>query len=175
MSIEAFYEKHHRQAYALARARLRDPEEARDAMHDAFVKVVRATERLECPPMTLPWLYRIVTNVCIDRHRRKRRSRVQTLDRVTERQLGTEAFEPVAAFEAKEIGAAIGAGIDALSASHRAVLLMRELDGMSYEQIAKGVNCTEGTVMSRLFYARRNLRRELSQTLQLSAGRDAAA
>lgn len=170
-SIEAFYEKHHHQAYTWAKSKLKHREDALDAVHDAFVKVMRAAQRLESPPMTVQWLYRIVTNVCIDRHRRKRRSCEEPLDDATERQAHVQknaAFEPSAALQAREIGAAIGAGIEGLSEQHRTVLVMRELDGMSYEQIAQGVDCTEGTVMSRLFYARRNLRRALGETLEIS-------
>ncbi len=177
-SIEAFYEKHHREAYTWAQSKLKHREDALDAVHDAFVKVLRATQRLENPPMTLPWLYRIVINICIDRHRKNRRSCEQPLDDATQRRaraLGSAAFEPSVAFEAKEIGAAIEAGVEGLSDQHRAVLVMRELHGMSYEQIAQGVNCNEGTVMSRLFYARRNLQRALSETLELPAGRAAIA
>lgn len=177
-NIEAFYEKHHHEAYTWAQSKLKHREDALDAVHDAFVKVMRATQRLENPPMTLPWLYRIVINVCIDRHRRKRRSCEQPLDEETERQaraLKSAAFEPTVALETKEIGAAIGAGIEGLSEQHRRVLVMRELHGMSYEQIAEGVDCTEGTVMSRLFYARRNLRRALGEMLELSTGRAAVA
>lgn len=173
-SIEAFYEKHHHAAYTWAQSKLKHREDALDAVHDAFVKVMRATQRLESPPMTAPWLYRIVTNVCIDRHRRKRRSCEQPLDEVTQRNAHAQknaAFEPSAAFEAKEIGAAIGAGIEGLSEQHRTVLIMRELQGMSYEQIARSVECTEGTVMSRLFYARRNLQRALGEALEISKER----
>jgi len=172
-SIEAFYEKHHRVAYTWAQSKLKHPEDALDAVHDAFVKVMRATQRLEDPSMTLPWLYRIVSNVCIDRHRRRRRSREQALDEVTERRAHAPtntAFEPCAAFEAKEIGAAIGVGLEGLSEQHRTVLVMREVDGMTYEQIAQGVDCRVGTVMSRLFHARRNIRLALGEMLELSAG-----
>lgn len=170
-SIEAFYEKHHHDAYTWAQSKLKDREDALDAVHDAFVKVMRATQRLENPPMTLPWLYRIVVNVCIDRHRRKRRSCEEALDSLPEwgsDALRSTAFEPSAAFEAKEIGAAIGVGLEGLSEQHRTVLLMRELHGMTYQQISEQVDVSEGTVMSRLFHARRNLRRALGETLELS-------
>lgn len=177
-SFEVFYEKHHRDAYAWAQSKLNNREDALDAVHDAFVKVMRAMQRLEDPPMTVPWLYRIVVNVCIDRHRRKRRSCERPLDEVSERYsraLKSSAFEPSAAFEAKEIGAAIGAALEQLSEQHRAVLVMREVDGMSYEQIARGVQCSAGTVMSRLFHARRNLRRTLGAALELSVEHGAVA
>ncbi|MBV1862485.1 MAG: RNA polymerase sigma factor [Nannocystaceae bacterium] len=177
-SIEAFYEKHHREAYAWAQSKLKNREDALDAVHDAFIKVMRATQRPQNPPMTPAWLHRIVINVCIDRHRRKRRSCELALDEVTQRHahaLKSAAFEPSAAFEAKEVGAAIGAGLEGLSDQHRAVLVMRELHGMTYEQIARGVDCSAGTVMSRLFHARRYLRRALGELLELSPERVALA
>ena len=66
-------------------------------------------------------------------------------------------------------------GIDALPAQHRTVLVMRELRGMTYEQIARGMKCPPGTVMSRLFHARRKLRRSIGEALELSEGAAAAA
>ena len=171
-NIEAFYERHHRKAYAWAQSKLKHREDALDAVHDAFVKVMRATRRVESPPMTLPWLHRIVINVCIDRHRKKQRSCELPMHEKTQRQASARrslAFGPDVALQAKEIRAAIEAGIRELSEQHREALVLRELHGMTYEQISQRVGCTEGTVMSRLFYARRNLQRALGQRLELSA------
>ena len=176
--IRAFYEKHHREAYRVARARLKNREDALDAVQDAFVNVVRATARLGEQPMTLPWLCRIVTNVCIDRQRKRWREPTALLDDTDASHLEapqSHAFEPAAAFEARQLRAAIGAGIDALPAQHRTVLVMRELRGMTYEQIARGMKCPPGTVMSRLFHARRKLRRSIGEALELSEGAAAAA
>lgn len=178
LNIEALYKKHHRQVYALAWSILKDQDEALDAVHDAFVKVMRSAERFEGRSTTFSWLYRIVVNVCIDRRRKKRRSCEQALDEVTERRSPaprSSAFEPSAAFEANELRSAIDAGIEGLSDQHRTVIVMRELQGMTYEQIAEGIECPKGTVMSRLFHARRKLRRALGEALELSPELTASA
>ena len=178
LNVEELYKKHHRQVYALAWSILKDQDEALDAVHDAFVKVMRSAERFEGRSTTFSWLYRIVVNVCIDRRRKKRRSCEQALDEVTERRSPaprSSAFDSAAAFEANELRSAIEAGIEGLSDQHKAVIVMRELQGMTYEQIAEGIACPKGTVMSRLFHARRKLRRALGNTLELSPEMAASA
>lgn len=177
LNVEALYKKHHRQVYALAWSILKDQDEALDAVHDAFVKVMRSAERFEGRSTTFSWLYRIVVNVCIDRRRKKRRSCEQGLDEVTERRSPaprSSAFEPTAAFEANELRSAIEAGIAGLSDQHQRVIVMRELQGMTYEQIAEGIDCPKGTVMSRLFHARRKLRTALGNALDLELSPQAA-
>lgn len=171
LNVEALYKRYHRQVYALAWSILKDQDEALDAVHDAFVKVMRSAERFEGRSTTFSWLYRIVVNVCIDRRRKKYRSHEQALDEATERRSSappTSAFEPNAAFEANLLRSALDAGIQGLSEQHRAVIVMRELQGMTYEQIAEGIECPKGTVMSRLFHARRKLRRALGEAIELS-------
>ncbi len=173
LDVEMLYKNHHRDAYALARANLKDRDEALDAVHDAFVKVMRSAERLEGRPMSYPWLYRIVVNVCIDRHRKKRRSCEQALDEETERRSAgprSSAFEPSTAFETKELRSAIEAGFEGLSEQHRTVFMLRELHGMTYEEIAAELQCPVGTVMSRLFHARRKLRGALAEPTPRSTG-----
>lgn len=178
LNVEALYRRHHRQVYALAWSILKDQDEALDAVHDAFVKVMRSAERFEGRSTTFSWLYRIVVNVCIDKRRKKRRSCEQGLDEATERRSPaprSSAFEPSAAFEASELRTALDNGINGLSEQHRKVIVMRELQGMTYEQIAEGIDCPKGTVMSRLFHARRKLRRALGDTLELSPDLAASA
>lgn len=172
LNVEALYQRHHRQVYALAWSILKDQDEALDAVHDAFVKVMRSAERFEGRSTTFSWLYRIVVNVCIDRRRKKYRSCEQALDEAIERRSPapqSSAFCAGAAFEANELRSALDAGIQGLSEQHRKVLVMRELQGLSYEQIAEGIECPKGTVMSRLFHARRKLRRALGDALELPA------
>lgn len=170
LNVETLYRNYHRQVYALAWSILKDQDEALDAVHDAFVKVMRSAERFEARSTGFSWLYRIVINVCIDRRRKQRRSHEQALDEITERRSAaprSAAFDAGAAFEANELRSAIEAGIGSLSDRHRTVIVMRELQGMTYEQIAAGISCPKGTVMSRLFHARRELRRTLDQALDL--------
>ena len=65
----------------------------------------------------------------------------------------------------KEILAAVETSLEHLSEKHRAVIVMRELQGMSYEEMAQAMKCSKGTIMSRLFHARRNMQRLLTENL----------
>ena len=178
LDVEALYRRHHRQVYALAWSILKNQDEALDAVHDAYVKVMRSAERFEGRSTTFSWLYRITVNVCIDMRRKKRRVYEQGLDEATERRSAaprSSAFEPGAALEAGELRRAIDQSIHALSKPHQEVIVMRELQGMTYEQIAEGIDCPKGTVMSRLFHARRKLRSMLGDTLEMEPAAETAA
>jgi RNA polymerase sigma-70 factor (ECF subfamily) len=111
------------------------------------------------------WLYRIMTNVTLDWLRRKRIEGGQEFDDTIG--LGSiapgavtappAAVEPARRLADQEIRVRVDAAIAKLSDEHRAVIVMRELDGMEYQEIADAIGCSIGTVMSRLFYARRKL------------------
>jgi RNA polymerase sigma-70 factor (ECF subfamily) len=111
------------------------------------------------------WLYRIAMNLCIDRARRAKRfaqvefddaaaSEDPGLSEVSPHRLG---FDPAQALKDKEIRDRVGRALAELSENHRTVILLREVDGLSYKEIAEVMRCSEGTIMSRLFHARKRL------------------
>ena len=172
LEVEPLYRRYHRQAYGLAWTLLKNEEDAHDAVQEAFVKVLRHSARFESRASHYSWLYRIVTNVCLDKLRKRRGKREIGLDPVCESQPPapkSSAYEPAVAYDARVLRSALGESIAELSEEHRAVIMMREFEGLTYDEMADNCECPRGTIMSRLFHARRKLRRTLSQRLELEA------
>ena len=163
IAFRGLVERHQHKAYAVALGIVKNPDDARDVVQEAFLKVWKSLGAFEGQSAFYTWLYRIVHNLGID-HLRKGRAQVEYDDsRVHEEDEipgddnilpQTLGFQPGRALESKETGAAIQRALDSLSPNHRTVLLMREVEGMSYRDMAKAMGCSEGTIMSRLFHAR---------------------
>ncbi len=171
-AFRALFERYQRRAYSLAYGVVRNPDDALDVVQDAFIKAHRYLDKFEGSSSFYTWLYRIVMNLSIDHIRKNRRSRAvdfsdQTVKeddgRVGEDDLLPRILggNPGRALQDKEIRARIEAALSELSDNHRAVLVMRELEGLSYEEMARVMNCSKGTIMSRLFHARRNMQKRL--------------
>ncbi|HEU0032422.1 MAG TPA: sigma-70 family RNA polymerase sigma factor [Kofleriaceae bacterium] len=172
-AFRTLFERYHRRAYALAFGVLRHQDDALDVVQDAFIKAHKYLDKFEGNSSFYTWLYRIVMNLAIDHLRKHRRVKPVELDetRVDEgadegllpRILGSN---PGRALQDKEIRARIDRALDELSENHRAVLVMRELEGLSYEEMAQAMNCSKGTIMSRLFHARKNMQRRLLDLIE---------
>ncbi|MEN8182567.1 MAG: sigma-70 family RNA polymerase sigma factor [Myxococcota bacterium] len=162
-------ERYQGRAHRLALRVLRDEEQARDAVQDAFLKVYRSLGRFEGRSSFYTWLYRLVLNVCLDLRRRDRSDRHVEWDdsRSVEPMMGTEGapgtLEPPQADAAlrRELREQMAAAIEALPEAARETLILREVDGLSYAEIAEALQIPKGTVMSRLYYARRKVREVL--------------
>ena len=173
-AFRTLFERHHRRAYALALGVVRDSEDALDVVQEAFIKAHKHLDRFEGTSGFYTWLYRIVMNLAIDHLRKHRRGRAAPLD---EQRLGDGdelgllpsllGGNPGRALMDKEIRARIDAALGELSDNHRAVLIMRELDGLSYEEMAQVMGCSKGTIMSRLFHARKNMQRQLADLMDV--------
>src|SRR5690242_2006039 len=150
-----------------------------DVVQDAFIKAHKHLDKFEGNSSFYTWLYRIVMNLAIDHLRKHRRVSPVELD---EQQLNAATDDtllpkllggnPGRALMDKEIRARIDAALAELSENHRAVLVMRELEGLSYEEMAQAMNCSKGTIMSRLFHARKNMQRRLVDLLDRPAAAD---
>ncbi len=157
-------QRHQGRAFNLAYQVLRNREDALDVAQEAFVKAFASLPGFKAGSTFTTWLHRIVVNLAIDTLRRRRRSEGREYD--DRRAIAEEAAaeieapgNPVAELEMKQVRTLLGRGIAALPPAQRAVVVLREVEGMSYEAIAKAVGCSLGTVMSRLFYGRRKLQR----------------
>ena len=168
-AFRTLFERYHRRAYALAFGVVRHQDDALDVVQDAFIKAHKYLDKFEGNSSFYTWLYRIVMNLAIDHLRKHRRVRPVELDeaRLDEamvdegllpKMLGSN---PSRALMDKEIRARIDTALGELSENHRSVLVMRELEGLSYEEMAKAMNCSKGTIMSRLFHARKNMQARL--------------
>jgi RNA polymerase sigma-70 factor, ECF subfamily len=169
-AFRTLFERYHRRAYALAFGVLRHPDDALDVVQDAFIKAHKYLDKFEGNSSFYTWLYRIVMNLAIDHLRKHRRHKPVELDEqhLEEGATGDDSLlpkilggNPGRALLDKEIRARIDQALAQLSENHRAVLVMRELEGLSYEEMAQQMNCSKGTIMSRLFHARKNMQKQL--------------
>jgi len=167
-AFKTLFERYHRRAYALAFGVLRNQDDALDIVQDAFIKAHKYLDKFEGNSSFYTWLYRIVMNLAIDHLRKHRRVKPVELDETRIEAEGDEGLlprilggNPAHALVDKQIRARIDQALDELSHNHRAVLVMRELEGLSYEDMAQAMSCSKGTIMSRLFHARRNMQKRL--------------
>ena len=169
-------ERYQKKVYAVALGMVKDREEAMDVVQEAFVKVHRSLDTFKADATFYTWLYRITVNVCIDVIRRRgamRSDSVEFDERVghdlAEANLGAVSSQlgsnPEKAVLQRELGEKIQAALEQIPEKHRAILLLRELDGLSYEELAQVLEIPKGTVMSRLFHARAKVQKLLSESL----------
>ncbi len=180
-AFRVLVERYQGRAYGLALRVLRDEEQARDAVQDAFLKVYRSLDRFEGRSGFYTWLYRLVMNVCLDLKRRDRSSHHVEWEeeRAVEIARGAEALAPgagdpgrlgpAAELERAELREVLARAIEALPEDARRTLELREIDGLSYAEIAESLAVPKGTVMSRLFYARRRVRAALIEAQVVDA------
>jgi RNA polymerase sigma-70 factor (ECF subfamily) len=160
----ALVRRHQDRTFNLAYQVLRNREDALDVAQEAFVKAFASLPGFKGESSFTTWLHRIVVNLAIDSLRRRRRSQGTEYDdrRAVPEEPGVEVEAPggpETELELKQVRALLARGIALLPPAQRAVLVLREIEGLTYEEIARAVGCSLGTVMSRLFYARRKLQR----------------
>jgi RNA polymerase sigma-70 factor, ECF subfamily len=175
-AFQTLFERYNRRAYTLALGVVRNNDDALDVVQDAFIKAHRHLNRFEGNASFYTWLYRIVMNLAIDHLRKQRRQQPVELDEAAPQDVLDDSLlpkilggNPGRALLDKQIRARIDAALDQLSDNHRAVLVMRELEGMSYEDMATAVGCSKGTIMSRLFHARKNMQRQLADLVDIQS------
>jgi RNA polymerase sigma-70 factor (ECF subfamily) len=163
-------ERHQRRAFAIAMGLVRDENDARELVQDAFLRVYRNLNSFQGGSSFFTWLYRIVTNLAIDLMRKPGRRDAELVDGQAAPDEPTEfplvsridGADPIDVIRRREIAGRIQAALDALPPYHRGVILMREVEGMSYEEMATAMGVSKGTIMSRLFHARQKLQRALA-------------
>jgi RNA polymerase sigma-70 factor (ECF subfamily) len=177
-------ERHQRRAFALAVGLVRDESDARELVQEAFIRVYRSLDGFEGGSSFFTWLYRIITNLSIDLLRKPGRQAVDLDEERLAAGAGSaedaapplmstyDGADPVDAIRRREIAERLQAALDALPPYHRAVVVLRELEGLSYEEMAQALGVSKGTVMSRLFHARQKLQRALADCYEEQVGRD---
>jgi len=171
-------ERHQRRAFAIAFGMVRDENDAREVVQEAFLRVHRGLARFEGGSSFFTWLYRIVTNLSIDVLRRPSRRETERVDDLFLEETDEQPFlprlpgaDPLDAVRRSEIRGRIEQALGELPPYHRGVILMREVEGMSYAEMAEAMGVSKGTIMSRLFHARRKLQRALADCYAENVGR----
>jgi RNA polymerase sigma-70 factor (ECF subfamily) len=167
-AFEILYRRYNGKVYAIAYSITKRREEALDVVQEAFTKVFRHLRSFKGDSSFYTWLYRITMNLCIDLTRRSARS--QGVPYIEGHRDNKEdnviAENPSDNLSRKEMMQRLRSAIEQLPFYHRQVILMREIGGMSYEEIAKATKVSKGTVMSRLFHARRKIREKMERYLK---------
>jgi RNA polymerase sigma-70 factor (ECF subfamily) len=175
---EAFQElvrRYQKRVMAVALGMVHNPDDAMEITQDTFVKAFENIDRFKGESSVYTWLYRIVVNRAIDFRRRERRHPVVRFDDRPGGDDRREPFEdglkeehphdPFDAVQAHEVGDRVTEAINELTPDHKAVILLREVEGLSYDEISRVMQCSKGTVMSRLHYARKKLQKQLKDLL----------
>jgi RNA polymerase sigma-70 factor (ECF subfamily) len=162
-AFEELVARHRDKIYARAYSMMRNEDEALDLSQEAWVKAWQRLEQFQGESSFPTWITRIVINLCLDQLRRQKRRRTESIDEMdeetggVERQLPPVTVNPTEGLERAELRQRIDEALGKLSDAHRTVIVLCEFQGLEYKEIAKTMNCSIGTVMSRLFYARRRL------------------
>ena len=176
-AFRILFDRYNRRAYAVAFGVVKNPQDAMDVVQDGFVKVHRHIGKFHGSSSFYTWLYRIIMNLAIDHVRRRKNAKgVEYDDRV-----GREADEiagdgtllprildanPSKTVIRRELLSKIQEALDGLPEYHRAVIVLREVEGLSYEEMSQVLDVPKGTIMSRLFHARKKMQAALSDYMQ---------
>jgi RNA polymerase sigma-70 factor (ECF subfamily) len=167
-------ERYQRRVLAVVMGMLHDREAALEVTQETFIKAFRSIGRFKGDASFYTWVYRIAVNLAIDHQRREWRRPLADSTRTSGNDGQTEDLldrigdedprgDPFEATKDSELRARVLAAIDELTPDHKAVILLRELEGLSYEEISRVMQCSKGTVMSRLHYARKKLQARLKE------------
>ncbi len=164
--LDAFEElvaRHRDKIYARAFSMMRNEDEAVDVSQEAWVKGWQRLGQFHGESSFATWMTRITINLCLDQLRKRKRQRTESLEEMTEesggveRQMPAVTVNPTERLERAELRKKIDEALGQLTHEHRTVLVLHEFEEMEYKEIARTVGCSIGTVMSRLFYARRRM------------------
>ena len=162
-AFEELVARHRDKIYARAYSMMRNEEEAIYLSQEAWVKGWQRLRQFQGESSFGTWMTRIVINLCLDQLRKQKRQRTESIEAMSdesggvERQMPVITVNPTAGLERGELRQRIDRALGQLSYEHRAALVLHEFEEMEYKEIARTMGCSIGTVMSRLFYARRKL------------------
>ena len=181
-AFRTLVERYQRRVVSHALSMVKDPDEAMDIAQETFVRVHRYLPSFKGDSSFFTWTWRIATNLCLDAARKKGRGERLGMtshgDEEDAREAEIEAgMDPVSAAlagparraENRELADKLQEALSELSENHRTILLLREQEGLSYEELSQTLGIRKGTVMSRLFHARLKMQRKLREYLGAEA------
>jgi RNA polymerase sigma-70 factor, ECF subfamily len=168
-AFEQLFQQYHRGIYNTIYQMTRNDADAADLTQEVFVRAYRALPRLQTPEAFTAWLYRIAVNLSRNWLRDRGRVRVESLELPGEdgedgntREIADPSGDPSTLVQTQDLQERVQKAVAGLSPDHRAVITMHHLQGMPVEEIARVMDCSIGTVKSRLSRARDNLKRKLA-------------
>ena len=161
-------DRYHKRVFAILFGMLHSREDAMELAQDVFIKVYQRIGEFEEKSSFYTWVYRIAVNLAIDFRRREwKKVHTEYDDSVATNEDSDDGVfqrdrrNPEQQHQDRELGSAIEKALETLPDEQRAVLVMREVDGLSYQEMADVMGCSIGTIMSRLFYARKKMQAQL--------------
>jgi RNA polymerase sigma-70 factor (ECF subfamily) len=158
-ALKEIFDQYHQKVYRVAYGVVREREEALDIVQEVFIKLYRSIRNFKGKSKFYTYLYRMAMNTAIDHSRKMKKSPFLSLDEMegfqpTER----EEKDPDHTFLRKELKERIKGALEKLPIDQKKALIFREVEGLSYQEMAESMDCSVGTVMSRLHYARKRIR-----------------
>ena len=177
LAFEELMSSYEKRAYNIALRIMSNEEDAKDAAQEAFIKIFRSIKNFREESSFSTWLYRIVTNTCLDELRKRKRTESMPLEMTYENEKGVAYVEigadretPEDVFGRIERQQIVHSAIDSLSEDYKTVIVLRDIQGFGYAEIASILNCPIGTVKSRINRARNMLKDRLRKQLELYEG-----
>lgn len=173
-SFELLIEGYQKKVFNIAYRIVNNYEDANDLAQEVFIRVYKSIGSFKEQASFSTWIYRITTNVCMDELRKRKNRNVVSLDEELKiddgeikRQVESNEPTPEETVEKNELKKIVNEAISSLAEEHRIAIVLRDIQGFSYEEIAKFTNCPEGTVKSRINRARRSLKEILKSKKEL--------
>lgn len=163
-AFEALVLEHQNKVYSLALRMVGNEEDALDMAQEAFIRAFNSLSGFRGDSKFSVWLYRLTSNICIDFIRSRAKKRTVSMTWTDEEggdagelEIPDETWSPETQLERRMTRESVQRGLDSLSPQYREILLLREINGLSYEEIGRVLGIEEGTVKSRIFRARKKL------------------
>ncbi len=175
--FEELVQKYETKVYTVAYRFMGNHADACDLAQEAFIKIYQALHRFRGDSSLMTWIYHITANVCRDELRRRQRKQTISLDEGYNDNeqmspilhIASDAPGPEELMESHELRDQVQQCLNMLSDEHRLILVMREIQGMSYDEIAQSLDCSLGTVKSRLNRARTAFKEKMKLALEHSS------
>ena len=173
-AFEKLIESYQKKVFNIALGIIGNYDDASELAQEVFIKIYKSINSFKGDSSFSTWIYRITTNVCLDEIRKRKKAYTVSLDEDIElkegnvnRQIADERYTPHENFERKEINKVLRDSIAKLPEDQKIAVVLRDIQGFSYDEIAKYTNCSLGTVKSRINRARQNLRSIINENREL--------
>ena len=170
-AFEDLIDRHQQKVFNIAYRMCGNYDDASDMAQEALIKAYLNFDKFDGKSQFSTWLYRVTTNSCLDQIKKNKKipltsldSEIETNEGSTVREIESRGKTPEQELESKELSKEINECIKQLPAKHRTVIILRDINGMAYEEIAKTLNCSVGTVKSRVNRARSALKKLLTNS-----------
>jgi RNA polymerase sigma-70 factor (ECF subfamily) len=168
-ALKEIFDKYHKKVYRIAYGVVRQREEALDIVQEVFIKLFHSIKNFKGRSHFYTYLYRMVMNTAIDHARKTGKQTISSLDQEGSFQPSDDLEKgPERILLQKELEEKVKLAMDKLPAEQRAALIFRDVEGLSYREMAEAMGCSIGTVMSRLHYGRKRIQELLKDYVEMN-------